>query len=231
MSFNYSPKIVTNGLVLCLDAANPNSYPGSGTTWYDISQGGNNGILTNGPTFSTERGGCLVFDGTDDFVDFNNQPLFNLDNITLEVVVSLSAIPVSVNYVARNRVNGYGISFPTSGSTSYSVTTYVDAATSYTYNSSPVTVGTPYVLSFTFGSSTFSTYENGNQTYTVAAASGSLYYGATPQTNIFRLSRDGGSGTGKFLNGKIYTARVYNRALSAQEISQNYNALKNRFGL
>jgi hypothetical protein len=69
MAFNYSPKIVTDGLVLCLDAANNRSYPGSGTAWTDLSRGGNNGALTNGPTFNSANGGSIVFDGTNDYVE------------------------------------------------------------------------------------------------------------------------------------------------------------------
>ena len=69
MSLNHSPKIVTDGLVLCLDAASRKSYPGSGTTWFDRSGNGNNGTLTNGPTFSSDNGGSIVFDGTNDYVN------------------------------------------------------------------------------------------------------------------------------------------------------------------
>ena len=72
MAFSYSPKIVTDGLVLYLDAANNRSYPGSGTTWTDLSRGGNNGTLTNGPTFNGANGGSIVFDGTNDFIDCGN---------------------------------------------------------------------------------------------------------------------------------------------------------------
>ena len=55
MAFRYSPKIVTDGLVLSVDAANKKSYPGSGTTWYDLSGNAINGTLTNGPTFDIGR--------------------------------------------------------------------------------------------------------------------------------------------------------------------------------
>ena len=68
MAFSFSPRIVTDGLVLYLDAANQRSYPGSGTTWSDISRGGNNGTLVNGPTFDPGNGGSIVFDGVDDYV-------------------------------------------------------------------------------------------------------------------------------------------------------------------
>jgi hypothetical protein len=68
MAFNYSPKVITDGLVLYLDAANQYSYPRSGTTWSDISRTGANGTLTNGPTFSSANGGSIAFDGTNDYV-------------------------------------------------------------------------------------------------------------------------------------------------------------------
>ena len=66
MGLGHSPRIVTDGLVLCLDAANARSYPGTGTTWTDRSASGYSGTLTNGPTFSTDGGGCFVFDGSND---------------------------------------------------------------------------------------------------------------------------------------------------------------------
>jgi hypothetical protein len=60
-------KIVTNGLVLALDAADKNSYPGSGTTWRDMSGNNSNSTLTNSPTFNSANGGSIVFDGVDDY--------------------------------------------------------------------------------------------------------------------------------------------------------------------
>jgi len=72
MATNYNPKITTDGLVLCLDAANPKSYPGSGTAWFDISGNSRNGTLTNSPTFSSSNQGYFSFDGTDDFVSITD---------------------------------------------------------------------------------------------------------------------------------------------------------------
>ena len=63
MGTSYNPHIVSDGLVLCLDAANPRSYPGSGTSWYDLSGNGNNGTLVNGVGYSSDNAGSLVFDG------------------------------------------------------------------------------------------------------------------------------------------------------------------------
>ena len=67
---------VTSGLILNLDASNANSYPGSGTTWYDLSGNNKNGTLTNGPTFSAANGGCIVFDGVNDYVAGGNLGTF-----------------------------------------------------------------------------------------------------------------------------------------------------------
>ena len=68
MSAYSGPEIANDGLVLALDAANPRSYPGSGTTWTDLSGNGNNGTLVNVPTYSNANGGSIVFDGVDDYV-------------------------------------------------------------------------------------------------------------------------------------------------------------------
>ena len=69
MTLQHSPRIITDGLVLCLDAANKLSYPGSGDVWTDLA-GSNNGALTNGPTFSSANGGNINFDGTNDYCSF-----------------------------------------------------------------------------------------------------------------------------------------------------------------
>jgi hypothetical protein len=68
MAYNFSPKVITEGLILYLDAANTKSYPGNGNAWTDLSRGGNNGTLTNGPTFNSGNGGNIVFDGINDYV-------------------------------------------------------------------------------------------------------------------------------------------------------------------
>ena len=71
MSFNNGPTIVTNGLVLALDAGDRNSYVSGSTTWFDLT-GVNNGTLVNGPTFNTGSGGSIVFDGSNDYCGFNS---------------------------------------------------------------------------------------------------------------------------------------------------------------
>jgi hypothetical protein len=67
MGIAYNPAIIRSNLVLCLDAANPKSYPGSGTTWTDLSGFGNNGTLINGVGYSSDNLGSLSFDGVNDY--------------------------------------------------------------------------------------------------------------------------------------------------------------------
>ena len=94
MGLTHSPKIVTDGLVLCYDAANTRSYPGTGTTWTDLA-GSNDGTLTNGPTFDTTNGGSIVFDGTDDRVAISLGSLptpQNSSDFTYEAVVKFDSL-------------------------------------------------------------------------------------------------------------------------------------------
>ena len=67
MSYSNGPTIVTDGLVLALDAGDRNSYPGSGTTWNDLA-GSNNLTLYNSPSFSSNNGGHFLFDGANDYM-------------------------------------------------------------------------------------------------------------------------------------------------------------------
>ena len=103
MAFNYSPKIVTDGLVLCLDAGNPNSYPGSGNTWKDLSRGRNNGTLVNGPTFSGANGGSLVFDGVNDYNQHINLQNFINQDITISLWVNFTVLNGLTTYVFYHR--------------------------------------------------------------------------------------------------------------------------------
>jgi hypothetical protein len=211
-------KIVTDGLVLCLDAADRTSYLGSGTTWFDLA-GSNNGTLTNGPTFNSTNGGSIVFDGVDDYASVTNQPLITPGSMTYEIVFMPKA-------------NGNG----PLGSTDLSINT------------------APYFY-LTFDGLTLQTY-NGNLGYTNIASVeiNKIYHfictrTATTEVNYLNgvLTTGRAVNTNGFNNGfgfiggwlilgwygqcGVYLVRIYNRVLSAQEVRQNYNAQKNRFGL
>ena len=106
MSLNHSPSIVTDGLVLCLDAANQRSYPKSGTTWSDLA-GSNNGTLTNGPTFDAGNGGSIVFDGSDDLVNVgDNSDLQFGSGGSIAFWMKFRGTPGSAGYCVLNKGPG-----------------------------------------------------------------------------------------------------------------------------
>ena len=91
MAFSYSPKIVTDGLVLYLDAANTKSFTSGSAVWNDLGRGGNNGALTNGPTYSSANGGSIVFDGTDDYIKVNARTnINNLSTLTINIFAKIT---------------------------------------------------------------------------------------------------------------------------------------------
>src|SRR6056300_389186 len=111
MALSHSPKIVTDGLVLCLDAADPKSYSGSGTTWTDRSGNGNNGTLTNDPTFDSAIGGSLVFDGSDARVECGSDSSIDIDptgTMTLAAWVNANSIASNGHVIGKQQYgNGY----------------------------------------------------------------------------------------------------------------------------
>jgi hypothetical protein len=228
MAYNFSPKVITDGLILYLDAANTKSYPGSGTVWSDLSRGGNNGTLINGPTFNTGSLGSIMFDGVNDSMSTGAFPNLETTNRTISTFFqilsySTSSLPSgrgTILNLERNDFNDipaaciryHRSSDPLSigmGTAAY-VTTSVPALNSWTNITISIIGNTVYA------------YRNGILIGTAVNAS-------TFFTNpILRLGRGNVSRLG---NVNISYVSIYNRALSAQEILQNYNATKSRFGL
>ena len=221
MAFAHSPKIVTDGLVLALDAGNPKSYPGSGTTWRDKSGNGNDGTLVNGPLYRTGAGGNLDFEGTDDYVQLSNTVTLpgeftaqfwfyknTDDNLTLSGNFSDTIRPGSkILFLAANNLFVRMIDAGTSANASIGYTSALNGywqMLTVTRDSSNVIKGSLNLDSGT----------------TIGTLGGTF-----KQEDIAR-NRDG-----QYLNGNISSVKFYNRALSTSEIQQNYNALKGRFGL
>jgi hypothetical protein len=238
MIFGAKPygNIIADGLVLNLDATNPASYPGTGTTWYDRSGYNNNGTLTNGPIYFQQRGrGGFVFDGVDDRVECGNANIVpNSWTVNCWLVhtkptgtsIFVARTGTSPNY-DQNLVLGWSTSsafdnrFYVSGKTTTGVY-YSSCSSSF----NPVT-GSVYNLAGCFDSSTttLSLYVNGviNNTKVV----GALF---TTGSNLpIQIGCSDGTSPGNFAKGNIYSVQIYNRALTAQEVLQNYNALKSRF--
>lgn len=225
MGLAHSPSIVTNGLILCLDAGNTKSYPGSGTTWTDLSGNGYIGTLYNNTAYNSSNGGCLVFDGTDDFVDLNSTNIITGTNpFTIDCWFTLSS--GSYGELFGNYGSGYTtnyIWFATAG-------LYINGAC-YVPNYATATQGTHYISSTRDSSGNCATYLDG-----IAVATASLPGSISSNPN-FRIGADTTSAVpnnvnlGEELNGRIYQLKVYNRVLTAAEVQQNFNALRGRFGI
>ena len=220
MATKYSPKIVTNGMVLYLDASNTRSYPGSGTTWNDLSGNGNNGTLTNGPTFSTANMGSIVFDGTNDYVIASNSLLSHgTSDWTYSTWLKFNGTP-SLGTIFENGYwnNSLLVRFETSVITIYSMSTYWG-----NFTLSP-TLGLWYKLDFFRNGNTLYFYLNGKLSQSI-----SFTADIQPTSNILIGSSQ--HAANQCFNGNISQFLIYNRALSATEVLQNYNATKSRFGL
>jgi hypothetical protein len=236
MAFSYSPKIVTDGLVLYLDAANSYSYVSGSTSWNDISRGGNNGTLVNGPTFSSANGGSIVFDGADDYSTVPYQPSLGLST---QGSINIWCYPTTLSQGLYAGLLGMTIN-GTGGGQSYLIhwrkannTIQAAIQNNGTYNIIDTPLPTSiswYNFVFTWNGSFLNLYQNGviannpiPQTINAQALTSSVDVGG-------RMFGFDGGGQGYFA-GYIPTAQIYNRALSAQEVLQNYNATKTRFGL
>jgi len=224
MALGHGPTVVTDGLVLALDAADTNSYPGSGTTVYDISSSQSSGNIESDPTFSSNNGGYFDFDGIDDVIDFRfdqNGPDLTLSTITVSAWVNFD----SATWVMGNgrqfriRLNGTAIGFW--------IRELNDGSTN----------------ELTSPSSTMSTGEWGNIVGTYDGTNQKIYHNGVEvaSTNPGLGFLDAGSnnltigesyyGSNVLFNGKLSVASIYNRALTASEIKQNFNALRGRFGI
>lgn len=234
MSRHHSPHIVTDGLVLYLDAANPKSYVSGSTTWHDLSKNSNIGTLINGTTFNSGNGGSIVFDGVNDCVKFGNILNMATNNFTLSAWVKSSSTSV---------VNNNGIFYKKTTNYSYNAGYRLNMPNG-SFNLT-IADGTNYETL----TSTLSTY-NDNQWHNVIAV---IHRANKLQLFIDgQLSKESASALLTSIDstiqlaigalyiepsiyhpfsGSIGIAQIYNRALTAQEVKQNFDALKSRFGL
>ena len=220
--------IVQDGLVLNLDAAVDASYPGNGTTWYDLA-GSNSGTLTNGPTFDRDNGGSIVFDGTDDFIDINDDnSLTSVNMLSVSIWFNISSFNAAWNgllckglsdsneeYIILIRTTGY----------------YIDNGAGsgpYRYVSKALSLNTWYNFTYTHeridNISTLSAYHNGD--IISGATQGPS---ASPSNNNINVTIGSARNQSFKHSGKIALTQIYNRVLSANEVLQNYNATKGRF--
>ena len=235
MGIAYNPRTITDGLVLCLDAANSKSYPGSGTTWTDLSGRGNTGTLVNTPTYNTS--GYFDFDYTQsENVTFSNTSSLQFLNrlpYTLEAWVYPTRNPGANNWTgifdresdAGSGRDGYNLYFL--GSAGTDTYFFTERFTSGSYNAVSVTlnqsvsVNNWHHIVGTYDGTTLTLYRNGSSVGTPVTTTGNI-------TNTSKSLTLGVRG-GQYYGGRISNAKIYNRVLSAAEIQQNYNALKSRY--
>jgi hypothetical protein len=219
--------IVTDGLVLNLDAGWYNSYPGSGTVWTDLSGQGNNGTLFNSPSFSSNGQGSLNFDGTDDYVRVNES--VSVDITTNTITFGAWCYPTVSNKYQHILVKGVGESRQYGMWLSVGGTSQIFRNLNGVVSQTNVTISTPWVVNnwnyimLVYNGSTIKIYLNGLEVFSENASGNILH--TNSNVNL------GGEPTQSFLFvGNITNGQIYNRALSADEIFQNYNTQKTRFG-
>lgn len=221
-------KIATDGLVLALDAADRNSYISGSTTWKDLSPNGNNGTLTNGPTFNSDNGGSIVFDNVNDYVSIPEST--SVDITTNTITFGAWCYPTVSNKYQHIIVKNVGESRQYGMWLSVSGTSYIFRSLNGVVTQTNILISTPWIVNnwnyimLVYNGSTIKIYLNG-QEVSSQNASGNIVH-TNSNVNI------GGEPTqAYFFNGRISIAQIYDRALSAAEILQNYNAQKSRFGL
>jgi len=229
MALSHSPKIVTDGLVLCLDAGDGKSYSGSGTTWTDRSGNGNHGTLTNGPTFDSANGGSIEFDGVNDYVIGSSNLGISGD---AEFTIAYWGYWGGSSFNTSNYPSGVGNNSTGAVNKGLS-TTWRDGKIALDFwgnrfrATTRLTVQTWYYVGFTKTAglifNTSKLYVNGQE---VAGAGEANNVAPNITDTPFVVGRLDGT---RWFDGKISNVKIYNKALTAAEILQNYNAQKGRF--
>jgi hypothetical protein len=235
MGLNHSPRIITDGLVLCLDAANTKSYPGSGTTFTDLSGRGNNGTLTNGASFSSSFGGIITTDGIDDFI--LTPQITGTGSGTLSQSYCLWVRPNDTDGNIMSMSSGNPQSSwnmpPIAASSSkfrgkFWSNNYLNALSTYTN-------GVWYYLSLVFSYN--ATQANAFQRFYVngvlQAEQTNITYSSSGVNNFifFGQQNPGADNTGMFA-GSYGSIQIYTgKALTQAEILQNFNTLRGRYGI
>jgi hypothetical protein len=223
-------KTISDGLVFYLDAANPKSFVSGSTIWNDLSAYASNGILTNGPTYNSSNGGSIVFDNSDDFINFGSSNISLPTNITLSAWIYQSSTSGYKNIITKEGTTGtdldYGLTTSPNGNLYFwfhNGSYRIHESTTNTINS----INTWYnvVSVFDDTNNTVKIYVNGILIYNQPEATSLLVHTNSKLFVGWRNSLLGGQAFG----GRIAQTQIYSRALSTTEILQNYNATKKRY--
>ena len=226
MGIQYNPSIVTDGLVLCLDAANKRSYPGTGTVWTDLAED-NDLTLHNSPAFQTNNGGRFQFDGTDDYGQFSSLDITGGNNYTFMFVVDVRVAPsTAYHYILddSNSLSGFGIRLATSSALQFFAYDSSSGSAVVSTRSDTLSLNTIYHLTFIIRTSYFDSYINAGSKQTDAGIANNI---KASSDNMRLGSRS--DQVSEMWDGRFYSASIYNRVLNDEEIRQNYEATKGRY--
>lgn len=241
---NYGPRIVTDGLVLCLDAANNKSYPGTGNSWYDLSGNDNNATFINGPVYSATNKGGITLDGVNDYISVTENANMRPQTLTAEITLKINSTtntsyggaPNTIEYILfrqnsrTGNFEGYVINYSETSQTFSCGATPSGGTPQYAISAVSTTpVGQICSVSAVFDSTVMSLYLNGIFQNSGVKANGIDYN----NTHTLKIGRSAPVGTSfdAAMNGTVYSVKIYNRVLSSSEILENYNAIKGRYGL
>jgi hypothetical protein len=231
MSIAGPGKIIQDGLVLYLDAANSKSFVSGSTTWTDISRNNNSGSLINGPAFNSANGGVISFDGTNDYVSVTNSANYNPSTaLTVELWYNSTTTPSGLFYTycllsSQQSVAPFnGIDIRGSSATTLNFAIAISSAETFV-SLGTITANQWTCVAVTYNGSALNGYRNGvlvqstSKSGTIDSTNKDLWIGNNP------------SFSPRYYSGQMSALKIYNRALSATEVLQNYNVEKKKFGL
>jgi len=232
MGLQYSPKIVTNGLVMYLDVANNRSFVNGSSVWNDLSRTSVVGVLTNGPTYNSSNGGSIVFDGSDDYIDCGTTSIPLPTNITLSSWIYQSSTSGYKNIITKEGSSStdldYGLTTSPNGNLYFwfhNGSYKIHESTTNSINSINTWYNVVAVLDDT--NNVVKMYVNGVEIYNQPESTSLLSHANSKLFVGWRNSLVSGQSFG----GRISHAQIYNRALTSIEVLQNYNTLKSRYNL
>ena len=233
MGVHGGPEVVEDGLVLALDAGNPKSYPGSGTNWTDLSGNGRNATLFNSPTFSNNTLQFRVVSSNYATCSFDEGLLKNTNESgswTIESAFKYISAPSIGEAVVAGRQGCHGgIYINTNNTLQHAIKTNSCWTGASVVTATTMTAGNWYHTTMVYNNGTTTTYLNGN--YINGGSIDLVTYDIFNYSNTFWIGGINTAGTDYFTNIDLSFVKCYNKALTAQEIQQNFNATRSRFGI
>jgi hypothetical protein len=211
--------IVQDGLIFNLDAGASTSYPGSGNTWTDLTGDGPNGTLQNTPTYVNENGGSLYFDGTNEWV---SGPGYDIaSDYSFSIWLKLDTLSITHYLISGGTAffGNYNIILTTSGI----VAVASRGSPVVSFSEFVASIDTIYQIVVTKSGTSYNLYVNGYNVSSKTYGGGGLIYSPN---RLFANEFVNG-----LFKGSLYRTSGYSKALTAEEVQQNFNALRSRFGI